>query len=102
MGGGYDGVEVHHGDEAKNQERWQEPNDSSPLPGAPHVEVVLRHFDRTSYGSSPLWFFCLERALVSWLLARDGHGECSGLRGLGRRSVTPYMSTGEESCIAQA
>jgi hypothetical protein len=34
---------------------------------------------------------CLERALVSWLLARDGHGEHNGLRGLGRWSVTPYV-----------
>jgi hypothetical protein len=33
----------------------------------------------------------LERALVSWLLAQDGHSEHSGLRGSGRRSVTPYI-----------
>jgi hypothetical protein len=44
---------------------------------------------------------CLERVFVSWLLARDRHGEHSGLRGLGRRSVTPYVHR-EESCIAQA
>jgi hypothetical protein len=25
MGGGHHGVDVHHGDEAENQERWQEP-----------------------------------------------------------------------------
>jgi hypothetical protein len=34
---------------------------------------------------------CLEGTLVSWLLVRDGHGEHSGLRGSGRRSVTPYV-----------
>jgi hypothetical protein len=34
---------------------------------------------------------CLERVLVSWLLARDGCGEHSGLHGLGRQSVTPYI-----------
>jgi hypothetical protein len=30
MGGGRYGVEVHHGDEVENQERWQEPNKSLP------------------------------------------------------------------------
>jgi hypothetical protein len=47
-------VNVHHGDEAgkiKNGEM-------RPLPGAPNVEVVLRHFHRCRYRSSPLWFFC--------------------------------------------
>jgi hypothetical protein len=29
-----------------------------PLPGAPNVEVLLRHFHRCCYRSSPLWFFC--------------------------------------------
>jgi hypothetical protein len=92
MGGGHHGVEVHHGDEAANQERWQEANNYRfPLPGVPNVEVVLRHFHQTCYRSSPLWFFCLEMALVSWLLAQDEHGEHNGLRGSGRRSVTPYV-----------
>jgi hypothetical protein len=31
-----------------------------PLPGVPNVEVVLRHFHRSCYRSSPLWFFCVE------------------------------------------
>jgi hypothetical protein len=31
-----------------------------PLPDAPNVEVILRHFHRSRYGSSPLWFFCEE------------------------------------------
>jgi hypothetical protein len=39
----------------------------------------------------PAVVLCMERALVSWLLARDGHGEHSGLRGSCRRSVTPYV-----------
>jgi hypothetical protein len=34
---------------------------------------------------------CLKRAFVSWLLDRDGRGEHSGLRGLDRQSVTPYV-----------
>jgi hypothetical protein len=29
-----------------------------PLPGAPNVKVVLQHFHRSRYRSSPLWFFC--------------------------------------------
>jgi hypothetical protein len=39
----------------------------------------------------PVVVLCLERAFVTWLLDRDGHGEHSGLRGSGRRSVTPYI-----------
>jgi hypothetical protein len=39
----------------------------------------------------PVVVLYLERALVSWLLARDGHGEHSGLRGSGHQSVTPYV-----------
>jgi hypothetical protein len=39
----------------------------APLPGAPNVEVVLRHFHRSRYRSGPLWFFCW-RAL--WSLGR--------------------------------
>jgi hypothetical protein len=31
-----------------------------PLPGAPNVEVVLGHFHRCRYRSSPLWFFYWE------------------------------------------
>jgi hypothetical protein len=32
----------------------------APLPGAPNIQVVLRHFHRSRYRSSPLWFFCGE------------------------------------------
>jgi hypothetical protein len=28
-----------------------------PLPGAPNVEVVLRHFHRSCYRSCLMWFF---------------------------------------------
>jgi hypothetical protein len=34
---------------------------------------------------------CLERTLISWLLARDGYGVHSGLRGSDRPNVTPYV-----------
>jgi hypothetical protein len=30
----------------------------APLPGAPNVKVVLRHFHSCYYRSSPLWFIC--------------------------------------------
>jgi hypothetical protein len=30
------------------------------LPGKPIVKVVLQHFHRSYYRSSPLWFFCGE------------------------------------------
>jgi hypothetical protein len=50
-------VDVHHGNEAKIQERWQEQK-ITPLLDAPNVEVVLRHFHRCCYRGSPLWFFC--------------------------------------------
>jgi hypothetical protein len=32
----------------------------SPLPDAPNVKVILRHFHRHYYKSSPLWFFVKE------------------------------------------
>jgi hypothetical protein len=47
-------VNVHHGDEAEKTKNGE----ADPLPGAPNVEVVLRHFHRCRYRSSPLWFFC--------------------------------------------
>jgi hypothetical protein len=33
----------------------------------------------------------LERSLVSWSSAMDEHGEHEDLRGLGRRSIIPYV-----------
>jgi hypothetical protein len=29
-----------------------------PLPSVPNIELVLQHFHRCCYRSSPLWFFC--------------------------------------------
>jgi hypothetical protein len=51
-GGSY-GVYVHHVGEARTARTTK-----APLPGAPNVLVVLRHFHRHCYESSPLWFFC--------------------------------------------
>jgi hypothetical protein len=48
-------VNVHHGDEAGKTKNGEK---RLPLPGAPNVEVVLRHFHRCRYRSSLLWFFC--------------------------------------------
>jgi hypothetical protein len=62
---------------------------SIPMPVS--VEVVLRHFHRCRYRSIPLWFFCWRRFLASWLLAMDEHSGLEDLRGLGRRSVIPYI-----------
>jgi hypothetical protein len=87
MGGGRYEVDVHHGDEAENQEQRKK----APLTGAPNVEVVLGHFPRHCYKSSLAMVLCLKRALASWLLARDGHGEHSDLRGSGHWSITPYV-----------
>jgi hypothetical protein len=40
----------------KNQRQAPQAN-CFPLPGAPNIEVVLRHFHWSCYKSSPLWFF---------------------------------------------
>jgi hypothetical protein len=47
-------VNVHHDDEAQKTKNGE----MRPLPGAPNVEVILRHFHRCRYRSNPLWFFC--------------------------------------------
>jgi hypothetical protein len=44
----------------------------------------------------PVVVLCLKIILVFWLLARDGHGEYNGLRGSGRRSITPYVNRRRE------
>jgi hypothetical protein len=44
----------------------------------------------------PAVVFCLKRALVSQLLAKDEHGEHSDLRGSGHRSIIPYVHGGRE------
>jgi hypothetical protein len=47
-------VNVHYDDETRKTKNGE----MCPLPGAPNVELVLRHFHRCRYRSSPLWFFC--------------------------------------------
>jgi hypothetical protein len=49
------GVYVHHVGEAGTPRTIK-----APLPGTPNVEMVLRHFHRHCYKSSPLWFFIRE------------------------------------------
>jgi hypothetical protein len=58
-------VNVHHDDEARKIKNGE----MSPLPGAPNVEVVLRHFNRCRYWSSTAVVLLLERlrSLRSWL-----------------------------------
>jgi hypothetical protein len=44
--------------ELKTKNQWLAPQAKCfPLPGAPNVEVILRHFHQSRYGSTPLWFF---------------------------------------------
>jgi hypothetical protein len=56
-----------------------------------HVEVVLRHFHRCRYWSSTAVVLLLEghRSLRELVIREYGGHE--GLRGSGRRSVTPYV-----------
>jgi hypothetical protein len=49
-------VNVHHGDEAGKTKNGE----MGPLPGAPNVEVVLRHFHRCRYRSSTVVVLLLE------------------------------------------
>jgi hypothetical protein len=80
-------VNVHHGDEVGKTKNGE----MGPLPGAPNVEVVLRHFHWCRYRSSTTVVLLLEGALVSWLLAMREYGGHEDLRGSGRRSVIPYV-----------
>jgi hypothetical protein len=66
------------------------PERQGPLPGTPNVEVVLRQFLRHCYKSSPV-VVLYWRGIKSLWLAMDEHGEHQDLRGLGHRSVTPYV-----------
>jgi hypothetical protein len=63
----------------------------APLPGAPNVELVLRHFHRRCYRSSPAVVLLLEGGLISWSLGMDERGGHEDLRGSSRRSVIPYV-----------
>jgi hypothetical protein len=72
-------VNVHHDDEARKTKNGE----MSPLPGAPNVEVVLRHFHRC--GSF------VGGAQIAEELAIREYGGHQDLRGSGRRSVIPYV-----------
>jgi hypothetical protein len=80
-------VNVHHGDEARKTKNGE----MAPLPGAPNVEVVLRHFHQCHYGSSTAVVLLLEGLRSHKVLAMkeyDGHED---LHGSGRRSAIPYV-----------
>jgi hypothetical protein len=80
-------VNVHHGDEARKTKNGE----MHPLPGAPNVEVVLRHFHRCRYWSSTAAVLLLEGHRSLGELAIREYGGHEDLRGLGRRSVIPYV-----------
>jgi hypothetical protein len=66
------------------------------------VEVVLRHFYQSRYGSSPLWFFLWGMPLASWLLALGERGGHDDLCGSDRLSVIPHVHRRTELYCAQA
>jgi hypothetical protein len=80
-------VNVHHDDEARKTKNGE----MRPLPGAPNVEVVLRHFHRCRHWSSTAVLLLLEgHGSLRELVLRE-YGGHEGLCGSGRRSVTPYV-----------
>jgi hypothetical protein len=80
-------VNVHHGDEAGKTKN----DEMGPLPGAPNVEVVLRHFHRCRYRSSTAVVLLLEGLRSHKVLVIREYGGHEDLRGSGRRSVIPYV-----------
>jgi hypothetical protein len=80
-------VNVHHGDEARKTKNGE----MEPLPGAPNVEVVLRHFHRCRYRSSTAVVLLLEGLRSHKVLVIREYGGHKDLRGSGRRSVIPYV-----------
>jgi hypothetical protein len=62
-----------------------------PLPGAPNVEVVLRHFHQCRYRSSTAVVLLLEGLRSHEELAIREYGGHKDLHGSGRRSVIPYV-----------
>jgi hypothetical protein len=80
-------VNVHHGDEAGKTKNGE----MALLPGAPNVEVVLRHFHRCRYRSSTAVVLLLEGLRSHKELAIREYGGHEDLRGSGRRSVIPYV-----------
>jgi hypothetical protein len=88
---GYEVATSSRGRRLRVVEAFLREKHQAPLPGAPNVEVVLRHFHRCHYWSSTAVVLLLEGALVSWLLAMREYGGHKDLRGSGRRSVIPYV-----------
>jgi hypothetical protein len=80
-------VNVHHSDEAGKTKNGE----MRPLPGAPNVEVILRHFHRCRYWSSTAVVLLLEGHRSLGELAIREYGGHKDLRGSGRRSVIPYV-----------
>jgi hypothetical protein len=64
----------------------------APLPGASNVEVAQRHFHRCRYWSSTDVVLLLEGLRSLEELAIREYGGHEDLRGLGRRSVIPYIN----------
>jgi hypothetical protein len=80
-------VNIHHDDEARKTKNVE----MRPLPGAPNVEVVLRHFHRCRYWSSTAVVLLLEGLRSHEVLAIREYGGHEDLRGSDRRSVIPYV-----------
>jgi hypothetical protein len=80
-------VNVHHSDETGKTKNGE----MRPLPGAPNVEVVLRHFHRCRHWSSTAMVLLLEGLRSHKVLVIREYGGHEGLRGSGRRSVIPYV-----------
>jgi hypothetical protein len=80
-------VNAHHDDEARKTKNGE----MRPLPGAPNVEVVLRHFHRCRYRSSTAVVLLLEGHRSLGELAIREYGGHEDLRGSGHRSVIPYV-----------
>jgi hypothetical protein len=80
-------VNVHHGDEAGNTKNGE----MGPLPSAPNVEVVLRHFHRCRYRSSTVVVLLLEGLRSHKVLVIREYGGHEDLRGSDHRSIIPYV-----------
>jgi hypothetical protein len=80
-------VSAHHDDEARKTKNGE----MRPLPGAPNVEVVLRHFHQCHYRSSTAVVLLLEGHRSLGELAIREYGGHDDLRGSGRQSVIPYV-----------
>jgi hypothetical protein len=91
MGGGRHGVDVHHGDKAENQERWQEPKITVSPTWRVKCQSDFMTLPPVLLQELPAVVLLLERSLVSWSLVMDEHGENKNLRDSGHQSVIPYI-----------